>query len=370
MTDFTRALFDLEYALQDIKLLYLEALASCPVNPELLKNPDTRRRLFTYETDPETLLVQGTPLGKAASLFCGSVYLGGKGVLSGETHPLFVMDNELRERRRETLDRVGWCNGVLRDSMRERLLAAKEPFPLFLQLYSEYCITKLSVHELLVDLRGFFLQDHCGDLFVEWLSGFRNSTPACGPGAFREALVIMLRFGKQPHLLLDGDAGIQDSEIDAFEKDAVGMSFEAMCADERTDRLCRRILCNYRDAGRTAQGMLITQVLSRSMTWNKYAMCAFDTGPVFLRKGLQLATPVWSSLVQGPGRAGKPLDMKGLERRLGSFFHIISETYQVYSDKLEDWQDPEARAAAVVSLSRERQRLSDLYDAVVPPENQ
>jgi len=339
--NFYETLYEFEYCLQHIKLLYLEYLASQKINTKILDEPSIKDRIFRNPDDKKNnLLAMGTLFGKAASLFCGSVYIGGgHGSLSGDMTPLFMLPGDERERWKSLLSKLGKLNKSMK--LHIKILHNHDNnFESFLRHYSEYIISKVTIHELIVDLEGFFNIDKCAYLFIEWLSSYLEKSEY-NPGDFREVIVLMLRLGISPLDSLNiKNSKISKEQIKQYLKEARNMNFNSIYFDPRLKTVCSMVMEKYYKYFKSnGMSQTVSSFLSHYMTWNKYAMCAFDTGPIFIRKNKRFTLEQYVNTFKKENyRNMDEFNKKVIELNLSKHINFIANPYDEFRHELDVWQ--------------------------------
>lgn len=239
-----------EYLSNLIKLRYLRDCFKGPINDKAIskligsESPDEINKAKILHSD----------YGRAFLVYLkGSIYKGGgKGNI--QTGLLIEGINPRESREVKELYEV---NGLIKEEIRKSHK--------WFQIFCEYVLVKTSIHELIVDISE--KENGCSDLMnlikISKMDQIEISN-------LREIVICSLRIGLDP---LSEDNGreqdlshLKDCEYSEFMAKREEWYEKATCA--------LSIAKENMDRNRLT---LVTQ-------WDKYSMCAFDCGPVFLRK--------------------------------------------------------------------------------------
>ncbi len=160
--------------------------------------------------------------------------------------------------------------GEANDDLKRSVTGSDDWFMLF----CEFTLVKTSLHELTADIHDPYNIDQYGYRDLHWLREF-NEEPA---GAkLRDFVVHCLNIGIDPSETHEG----KEQEIEHL----------ASCKyAEFQSRRKEWIEAAWYNINRI-KSQMNTRYLSGVMQWNKYALCAYDTGPVFIRKNREFILP-------------------------------------------------------------------------------
>ena len=133
------------------------------------------------------------------------------------------------------------------------------------QIFCEYILVKISLHELIVDISD----EKYGYLDLMKLIKISEMDEIKG-AKLREVIIYAMRLGLDPLLRYDG----YEQDISHL-KDCKYTEFIF-----KRDQWCER--ANY--ALSLVKERMSRNYLTLVVQWDKYSMCAFDCGPVFIRK--------------------------------------------------------------------------------------
>jgi len=239
-----------EYLSNLIKLRYLQDCFKGPINKEAIskligsESPDEINKAKILHSD----------YGRAFLVYLNNpVYLGG-GKGSVQIGPL-IGENDAAERR-EIKD-LYEVNGLIKEEIRKS--------DKWFQIFCEYVSVKTSIHELIVDIsdeeNGY--SDLMNLIKISEMDEIKGTN-------LRWIVIYALRLGLDP---LSGYNGYEQ-DISHL-KDCKYTEFMS-----KRDEWCER--ANY--ALSIGKERMSRDRLTLAMQWDKYSMCAFDCGPVFLRK--------------------------------------------------------------------------------------
>jgi len=241
-----------EYLSNLIKLRYLRDCFKGPINKEAISK-------LTSSGSPDEInkaKILHSDYGRAFLVYLNNpVYLGG-GKGSVQIGPL-IGENEPTERR-EIKD-LYEVNGLIKEEIRKS--------DKWFQIFCEYVLVKTSIHELIVDISD----EENG--YSDLMKLIKISEMDEIKGANLRWLVIYaLRLGLDP---LSGYKG--------YEQDIThlkGCKYTEFMS--KRDEWCER--ANSALFIAIGKERMSRDRLTLAMQWDKYSMCAFDCGPVFLRK--------------------------------------------------------------------------------------
>ena len=232
-----------EYLSNLTKLRYLRDCFKGPINKEAISKL----------TKPKIL---HSDYGRAFLVYLNNpVYLGG-GRGSVQIGPL-IGENDPAERR-EIKD-LYEVNGLIKEEIRKS--------DKWFQIFCEYVLVKTSIHELIVDIsdeeNGY--SDLMNLIKISEMDEIKGAN-------LRWLVIYALRLGLDP---LSEDNG-REQNISHLEKCKYT---EFMAKREEWYEKATHALSIAK-----AKGRMSKKWLTGVMQWDKYSMCAFDCGPVFLRK--------------------------------------------------------------------------------------
>lgn len=168
----------------------------------------------------------------------------------------------------ESVTELGTANRILKNSISR----SNEWFAYF----CEFTLIKTSLHELTADVHESENIDKYGYRDLKWLREFEKEPVVSGKN-LREFVVHCLNIGVDP----SEDHTATEQDVDHL----VGCKYaEFQSRREEWIKLAWLLI------GRVKAKMNV-QGLSGVMRWDAYSPCAYDTGPVFLRKKRELLLP-------------------------------------------------------------------------------
>ena len=239
-----------EYLSNLIKLRYLRDCFKGPINHEAIskligsKSPDQIKQGKILHSD----------YGRAFLVYLNNpVYFGG-GKGSVQIGPLIGENNSTERREINNLYQV---NNLIKEEIRKS--------DKWFQIFCEYVLVKTSIHELIVDISE--KENGYSDLMNLIKISKKDQI---GISNLREVVICSLRIGLDP--LSEDNGREQDlSHLNSCEYR------EFMAKREEWDEKATCALSIAKENMDRNRLTLVTQ-------WDKYSMCAFDCGPVFLRK--------------------------------------------------------------------------------------
>lgn len=364
------ALFlEFEYYLQQVKLQFLRFLSSKRINPEILKISN----LFKNPEEGKPPLCLGVYFGKGASLFTGSVYVGRPyGTISAENYPYFLLSPEEKTETEELLKKVGEIDNRIKSYIRSEYEKSGD-FKNFLNLVSEYFLTKVTVHELIVDLPGFHKDgEDTAFLFPEVLKRYITAAGnGINYGDFRELIVTFLRFGKSPAELIcqKGDNKVEMTNAKEILTAVTSYWYYHYLQLPSVNKMLKKV--GYQVASlikKQGENKFLQGFLARYMRWNRYSMCAFDAGPIFLRKKKELMLGrfvesyahedfrAWDKFIE-KGMNLKDLVTRLLERN----YHIVLDYEQFGDWTLSSWLKKKNRKEYFRIIEKAQEELKNIY---------
>ncbi len=253
-------LIEFEYLTNALKLQYLIDCIEYDINPDTISQ--------FYEIAPsesiDNLRILRSPFGRALALYLNQpVFVGGGAGCKHYGHLLQGCEPENSELVKE-LYRV---NNEIVDYVK----TAEDWFPVF----CEYMAIKTSVHELIVDVDDNW--KHWGYSDLKALSKDVQQEKPISIAKIREFVVQALRIGLNPAEYQRGN----HSDISSL-ADSNYLTFMA-----NRDRWIGYAHQTVSEASKIISRYKIAMI----MKWQKYSLCVFDCGPVFIRKRREYLFP-------------------------------------------------------------------------------
>ena len=254
-------LLQFEYVANTVKLRYLEDCFRYPINVEA--------PYFRYLRDTpisEVKLVSDD--GKAFQVYAkGSFYGGGKGTTT--MGPLLVMPDSTAVEEVQQLRRTN------RETYQELQQEANGGRIHWLRYFSEYVMVKTVIHELVTDTEEH--EDDWGFNDLKAILNAAHGNREISPSMFRNLVVHSLRLGLDPAEAISIDTPLNNN-------------FEDLSSLSYLSFLARRN--DWVDHANQALAIICSHAPSRGiyhvMRWGDHAPCAYNSGPIFIRK-----EPAW-----------------------------------------------------------------------------
>ncbi len=296
------ALLRFEYLTNAVKLRYLEDCFARPVKREApffsrSAEPIEQVRLTSSNGTPFQAYVN-TPKyvgGGEGSITLGPLLSGIEPDTIPEVQELSAADRELYRREMRTDD--------------------------WLRLFCEYMLVKTVIHELITDT-----EEHELDLDLNKRWGYSDlkalldavgSGKSIGGSDLRELVIHALRLGLDPSCSTP-DGGRCDRSVDHL----APLPYRAFMAHrEEWIGAASSALADIRPRADSTS-------IHHVMKWDRYSMCAFESGPVFIRKDPDWLLPrVTSALASYAGwNDGLPAD-RMMTDILSPYLHILIGSY-------------------------------------------
>ncbi|MDD4454378.1 MAG: hypothetical protein PHI67_03560 [Candidatus Methanomethylophilaceae archaeon] len=289
------SLLRFEYLTNAVKLRYLEDCFTHPVNAEV--------RFFSRYSKPVEQVRLTSGDGKPFAAYINRLaYIRGEG--SALIGPLFSSI---------TPDTISECQEIT--VVNTHLYGREMQTDDWLRLFCEYMLIKTVIHELITDT-----EEHEEDWGYKDFKAILNAAGAEGPlkcSRLRDLIVNALRLGLDPSSI--------SSTGEPEEKSFVHLS-----------ALPYRAFMARREEWIGAASSALAGIRSRAtlksihtvMQWDRYSMCAFESGPVFIRKDPDWLLPrVTSALASYSGwNDGLPAD-RMMTEILSPYLHILIGSY-------------------------------------------
>jgi hypothetical protein len=290
------SLLRFEYLTNAMKLRYLEDCFTHPVNREA--------RFFSCSSEPLEQVRLTSSDGKPFMAYINRpTYIGG-GKGSVPIGPLFSSI---------TPDTISECQEIT--AVNKHLYRREMQTDDWFRIFCEYVLVKTVIHELITDT-----EEHERDWGYSDFRAILDASGAEGPlkcSRLRNLVVNALRLGLDPSSI---------SPVGAPEEE----SFVHLSALPYSAFMARR------EEWIGAASSALVDIRSRAtrthihtvMKWDRHSMCAFESGPVFIRKGADWLLPrITSALASYSGwESGQPADrmMAGI---LSPYIHILIGSY-------------------------------------------
>lgn len=311
-----------EYLSNLIKLRYLRDCFKGPINKEAISK-------LTSSESPDEInkaKILHSDYGRAFLVYLNNpIYLGG-GSGSVQIGPLIGENDPAEGREIKDLYEV---NGLIKEEIRKS--------DKWFQIFCEYVLVKTSIHELIVDIsdeeNGY--SDLMNLIKISEMDEIKGAN-------LRWLVIYALRLGLDPL-----------SRYKGYEQDIThlkGCKYTEFMS--KRDEWCER--ANYALSITKAKGRMSKKWLTGVMQWDKYSMCAFDCGPVFLRKRKE---PLVSKLCSSFSEYSKWNANKALKDKMKE---IIEKDFEILIGRYDDHSIFRGENDTVEFFQKNREFVQDI----------